>query len=133
MPMIMPTTVISMTVLKSIGTSAPLFDGVPADLEERSRWFDTKHDLSHRFEMRRTRLNLLRQGVDVAEPTFERGAEEDRIRPRRLVRVIRSRLGGLDAVCTGQPDARTCRNVDHRVVAHRFPDARQRLHQIGAR
>ena len=101
--------------------------------QERPRGFDAKQYLPHRFEMCCARLDLLRQRMDVAEPAFERGTQENRIRAGRLVGIIRDRLGGLDGERTGQPHASPCRHIDHANVVRGVPNGGQCLHQIRMR
>ena len=77
-------------------------------------------------------MDLLRQGVDVAEAPLEWGAEEDRIGPGRLVRVVRHRLGGPDGELA-QPSRTRARPARRSpTLRRRGPDVGQCLDQIGA-
>src|SRR3954454_1158922 len=62
-----------------------------------------QHNLADRLEMRLARLDLLRQGVDVAEAPLERRAEEDRRGAGRLVDRVGDVERGADRLAAAQP------------------------------
>src|SRR6516162_5534276 len=62
--------------------------------------------------MRVARLDLLREGVDVAEATLERAAGEDRVDAGGLVGPVGDGDGARNRMRAGQPRPRTVRHVD---------------------
>src|ERR1700733_13527332 len=79
--------------------------------------------------MRLTRLDLLRQGMDVAEASLERGAGEDRRSAGGLVDVVGDLDRRSDRVGATEPHAQTGMEVDRGDVIGGSPYVFQDLDQ----
>src|SRR5258708_36293321 len=71
-----------------------------------------EHELTDQLEMRRPPVQMLRDGVDVAEAPLERLRHERHGRAGRLVAFIDHRLGLEDRVRGRQPDGHALREID---------------------
>src|SRR5438552_3245906 len=87
------------------------------------------HALPDRAEVRVTRLDLLRQGVDVAEAPFVGRAEEDRRGAGGLEDIVRRLERGMDDVAAAQPHAGAIVGAERLDVVGSAPDILQYVGQ----
>ena len=96
-----------------------------------------EEDLADGFVMGVARLDLLRQGVDVAEAALEGAAGEDRVDAGGLVGAVGDIYGAGDRVGAGEAGSSAVRDVDRGCIGRRHlagapVDLGHRVDQIAA-
>src|SRR5579859_3426267 len=104
-----------------------------ARLEKRGLRLQPEQILADELVMRFATLELLRDGVDVAEASLERAILEDRVRAGQAVRGVDDRGRFVRGVGGGQSYGDLLVDGQDAVVRDGVPDLAKRLVQIGAR
>src|SRR5205807_5898516 len=112
-------------VWQGMGRAAGLWE----TLKEHLGWV-AEENLADGFVMGVARLDLLREGVDVAEAALEGAAGEDRINAGGLVGSVGDRDGAGDRVGAGEAGAGAGGDVDWSRRAGAAIDLGDRVEQI---